>query len=312
VELMGCPQRGEAFLLAHAHLGLDDFRVFVKAWAYRADPDAADRDYRQACEDFDLQVSVSDEFTLLRGRCSPLVGEMLITALGAQTGIPAADDTRTPGRRRHDALASILAQTLNAGGLGDLASSRPQLVVHVDYATLAMVLAHAKDDPDLACLPGLTAFTGLPPAVLQETGTPVPVPVLRRLLCDADLIRVVFGPTRQVLDVGRAQRTFTGPRRQALNARDQGCVWPGCHAPPWMCEGAHTAPGGWAAGTSVADGALLCYVHHPYVDDHHIVMTRTGDGGWAFRHPDGTPLGVSHPTQLRTPYTTGNAGPSTW
>ena len=228
---------------------------------------------------------------------SPEVAEALTVALAAQVGVPAKDDTRSPGRRRHDALGAILARSLNSGRLGELGSLRPQIVIHVDYPTLAVVLAHAKNHPELAKLPGLAGYTGLPPAVLQETGLPLPMSVLQRLLCDAELIRVVFGPARQVLDVGRAHRTFTAARRLALNARDRGCVYPGCHAPPWMCQGAHAPPGGWAAGacSNPEDGALLCYVHHPYVDDNKIVMTRTGDGGWDFHHPHGTHLGTSHP-----------------
>jgi hypothetical protein len=308
VELMACPDRGEAFLLAHAYLGLEEFRVFVKAWAYRADPDAAEAGYREAAEDFEVHLSASEEFADLRGRCSPELAELFTVALNAEIGTPARDDRRSPGRRRHDALASILRRVLDCDQLGDLACSRPQVVVHVDYPTLAVVLAHAKNDPDLVDLPGLRPFEGLAPASFQETRAPVPFSVLRRLLCDADLIRVIFGPARQILDVGRAQRTFTGPRRQALNARDQGCVWPGCDAPPWMCQGAHTAPGGWAggAGTNPEDGALLCYVHHPYVDEHGILMTRTPDGGWEFRWPDGMLIGVSHPRGRHLP---GNAGP---
>ena len=138
-------------------------------------------------------------------------------------GVPTADG-RTPGRRRHDALATLAQLAPGRAGAGHHGGVRPQLVVRVDWATLT----------------GMPGMTGLDPAVLQESGTPIPRWVLDRLACDSEVTRVVFGPQSQVLDVGRSQRTFTGPRRRALDARDGGCRAPGCHAPPRLCEGHHT------------------------------------------------------------------------
>ena len=56
-----------------------------------------------------------------------------------------------------------------------------------------------------------------------EDGTPVPRALLDRLACDSEINRVIFGPQSQVLDVGRAERTFKGPRRAAVVARDRHC-----------------------------------------------------------------------------------------
>ena len=131
-------------------------------------------------------------------------------------------------------------------GLGTTAGVRPQLVVHVDWATL---LAEA-------------GVAGVDPALLQESNSPIPRAVLDRLACDSEVTRIVFGPESQVLDVGRAARTFTGPRRRALDGRDGGCRAPGCDAPPRICEGHHLIPWSQGGTTSPDNGLLLCWSHH--------------------------------------------------
>ena len=76
----------------------------------------------------------------------------------------------------------------------------------------------------------------------------------------------------------------------------------------------HPAAGPPSSGFNPEHGALLCYVHHPYVDENKIVMTRTGDGGWNFHHPHGTHLGTGrhnhHPGLLTLAPFPGNGGPT--
>ncbi|MBK8446843.1 MAG: DUF222 domain-containing protein [Micropruina sp.] len=67
----------------------------------------------------------------------------------------------------------------------------------------------------------------------------MPGSVLRRLLCDADILPIVLDGDTQPLDVGRAQRLLTPPIRAALEIRDQGCVFPGCDKPPAACHAHH-------------------------------------------------------------------------
>lgn len=88
----------------------------------------------------------------------------------------------------------------------------------------------------------------------------------RRFSCDAQLIPAVVGGVSEPLDVGRAHRFFTKPIRTALVLRDQGCVFPGCDAPPSACEAHHRTPW-WAGGTTcVGNGVLLCPYHHRLVE----------------------------------------------
>ncbi len=147
----------------------------------------------------------------------------------------------------------------------------------------------------------LTALTAQPATFTgaSTTGSVVPRDLLRRLLCDAEVTRVVFGPDGTAIDVGRAQRTVTGQMRKAVIARDQHCVYPGCDQPPSRCE-VHHALRHWADGgeTSVANSALLCWHHHTLVDTTGITMawdpsaTPDQPGRWRFTNRHGRRVGL--------------------
>ena len=123
------------------------------------------------------------------------------------------------------------------------------------------------------------------PTWLDGSG-PVPRQVLERIAADCSVTRVVFGPDSEVLDVGRAQRTFTSARRKAVVARDRACVWPGCDGPVHISE-IHHARVHWADGgrTSTDNAALLCWFHHRHVDRERIAMAWRGR--WVFSEPGG-------------------------
>ena len=282
VEALADPQRGEALLLAHADLAVDEFKVFVARWAYRVDPDAEDEKRRAAAEDFHVDLAATMDGVHVRGFLTPEVGESLATALAAVVGVPASSDGRSPSRRRHDALASVCQLAMDGPGLGTAGGVRPQLVVHVDLATLT-------SDAGVA---------GTEPAILQESGSPIPRRVLDRLACDSELTRIVFGPGSQVLDVGRSARTFTGPRRRALDGRDRGCRAPGCHAPPRLCEGHHILPWSHGGTTAPENGLLLCWAHHDWLHERDIGITTIDGGGLRFDGHDGRHYGTTYPPQL--------------
>ena len=112
----------------------------------------------------------------------------------------------------------------------------------------------------------------------------MPDRILRRIVADCLLTRIVFGPDSQILDVGRSQRTLTGARRAAVIARDKHCVWPGCDMPPEFGQ-IHHAQVHWADGgsTSTTNAALLCWHHHEHVDGRDIAMR--WNNGWTFGEP---------------------------
>jgi hypothetical protein len=128
-------------------------------------------------------------------------------------------------------------------------------------------------------------------AVAEVLGMgPIPGSVLARLACDSEVTRVIFGPSSQVIDAGRAERTFSGPRRRAIIARDQTCRYPSCTAPPALGELHHVDH--WAAGgrTDINAGILLCWYHHDLVHRLQITITRSPGGGWTFTTGHGTAM----------------------
>ncbi|PWD52643.1 hypothetical protein C8046_17505 [Serinibacter arcticus] len=108
---------------------------------------------------------------------------------------------------------------------------------------------------------------------------PVPLTLVRRLACDADLIPVVLGTTGRILDVGRDNRLVPAWMRRALTARDKGCAFPGCTIPASWCEGHHIVD--WALGgsTGTDNAVLVCSGHHHLV--HQAGWTVRLEGGRA-------------------------------
>jgi hypothetical protein len=115
-------------------------------------------------------------------------------------------------------------------------------------------------------------------------------------MCDAEVTRIVFGPDSQLLDVGRSRRTFTGQLRRAIIARDRHCQYPGCHAPPRLCECHHCSH--WARDHGTTDarkGILVCWHHHDHVHTHGIEIHRKPGndqtpGHWQFTDRNGQPI----------------------
>jgi hypothetical protein len=89
---------------------------------------------------------------------------------------------------------------------------------------------------------------------------------VRRLSCDAGIVRIVEDAKGQPLDVGRKTRTIAPALKRALSARDQGCRFPGCGATRHL-HGHHIEH--WADGgsTSLDNLVQLCSHHHRLVHE---------------------------------------------
>lgn len=279
--------RNEAHLVELAsQLGVDDYRKAVRRWAAAVDDAAHEREHADAVAREYLTMSRHSGGYELRGFLATEHGEVLVTALRAIAGVPAADDPRSAEQRRAAALTDLATIALDQGLAGaGRALVRPHLSVHVDWATFARLAVEPGGEATGERVPGLRA------AELDD-GTPIPPSVLARIACDSELTRIVFGPAGEPLDVGRAQRTYTGAQRRAVIARDRECRYPGCGAPPGLGEVHHAR---WwqrdLGPTSVENGVLLCWYHHDVVHRRTIAITRAVDGSWEFRERDGRPIG---------------------
>ena len=93
------------------------------------------------------------------------------------------------------------------------------------------------------------ALTGLISGASFDSGAMISPAQARRFLCDAQVIPLILGSKSEVLDVGRASRTFPAHIRRAITARDEGCSWPDCDRPPDWCDGHHIDSGSETSAT---------------------------------------------------------------
>ena len=185
--------------------------------------------------------------------CLPRVeGEQFITLIDTntealrRTAVEARDPlfvNATPEQRRADALIHVLGHAATATPQPGVGAAK--VIVKLDYHQLK---------------------SGLAGAGLVGDGVQLSAGELRRACCDAEVIPVVLRGGSEVLDVGRSRRLVTPAMRAALIARDGGCVFPGCTAPPAACEAHHVVP--WYLGgvTALSNLVLLCHHHHGLVE----------------------------------------------
>jgi Domain of unknown function (DUF222)/HNH endonuclease len=224
-----------------------------------------------------LKWSWNDDGSLrLEARLPADDGALVVNALSALEDAPDLGDEYVPSSAaacRADALVALAKRAdTGAGSAGDT----PELVVHVDAATLAsdevVERAELADGPALA----------------PET--------VRRLGCDAAVVRIVERDGRP-LTVGRRTRTIPPALRRALRSRDEGCRFPGCTHRRFMH--AHHIKH-WARGgpTTLENLVQLCSYHHRLVHEGGFRVERSSEGTVAFRRPDGRAI---VPTPRRGP-----------
>lgn len=305
--------RNEAFLVTQAsRLPVDEFRKAARRWAVAVDGRAAEREHTQAAARESLVFTRRRDGVAFTGFLTHEHGELVTTAVRAVAGVPAKDDDRSLEQRQAAALTGVARLVLDQGLSAKGAQIRPHLNVLVSYETLERLAEATAADPDrtgrtaagvgAAGAAGALGATGgagargaagatgaagasravgsddaslLAPAELVS-GEPIPHSVLARIACDSELTRIVFGPGSQVLDVGRAERTYTRQLRRAVIARDRHCRYPGCTAPPTLSEVHHIQWWARHGPTSLSNGILLCWHHHDHVHRHDLTITRHG------------------------------------
>jgi hypothetical protein len=242
-------------------------------------PDAAEVSDRLAHRRRHLDVASTFEDTVaVNGVLDAEGGELLQTALAALAGRAGADDERSPGQRRADALVELCRRQLDHGELPSTGGDRPHLTVLVPIAALPGEpevpgpVGAGRRAPAVAT--SRTSSYARPPAALMDTAETLWGAVLgrravRRLACDASITRVILDPDSQPLDVGRRTRTIPPAIRSALIARDRGCTYPGCDRGPLWTDAHHIKH--WAdGGTTALDNlVLLCRQHHRAAHEGH-------------------------------------------
>jgi hypothetical protein len=121
-------------------------------------------------------------------------------------------------------------------------------------------------------------------------------PSIARLLCDANVHRVVREGRSSILDYGTATRTVPANLWAALVLRDRHCRHPGCDRPSVWCEAHHVVPVTENGPTCLANLVLKCSRHHhvghlpgwaeKLKPDGTLVLTDPGGRTWQ-THPPG-------------------------
>ena len=249
---------GEQLLLGQAEtqdpvglagIGEQLFAVLDPARYQKAQEDKLERAERGAYAErgFTLSPDTFGSGSLIRGSGWAGGDAVISAALDALAAPRPADDSgpdlRSAAGRRYDALHELCRRSLHGQPDGSGDGGKVQLRVTVSLEVLEHRLAGS--------------------GTVLDTGQRLSAALARRLACDAQLVPIVLGSAGQPLDVGTAQRCFTGARRIAVEERDGGCVMPGCSRPAAWCEVHHLKH--WADGgpTAVHNGALACGEHHP-------------------------------------------------
>ncbi|MHA4852116.1 HNH endonuclease signature motif containing protein [Rhodococcus sp. MSC1_016] len=201
----------------------------------------------------------------VKGDLDAVTGEMLLSALsGLSQPRPAQDgttDTRTPGQRRADGFTELLRRYLNSAIAGEEGGERPHVSLHINIKDLADHGGGTPRDQRGACATDASLFAVDGVAWTEWLG-PLSLRAARLLSCDSIYTPIVLDDHGAPLDLGTTTRTVTKRQRKALVARDRGCAFPGCGAPPSWCEGHHIVH--WSKGgpSDMDNLVLLCGFHH--------------------------------------------------
>jgi hypothetical protein len=198
----------------------------------------------------------------LEAMLDPEAGATLQAALEPLLHPAGEIDLRTAGQRRADALTELARLALDAAQLPDHNGERPQVTVTISYRELCEQLAAGQL--------GNAMISGKY-AISPSTA--------RTLACDAGIIPAVLGGASEILDLGRATRTWSKAQRRAARLRDGGCVFPKCQAGLERCQLHHLKFWTLHHGpTDINNSAHLCHYHHHLVHHSPWTITRNAAG----------------------------------
>ncbi|UQX87154.1 HNH endonuclease [Jatrophihabitans telluris] len=211
-------------------------------------------------------LPASDGSWQLRGQLSPVCGQLLWSFLDARSAPrPAGEqgaDPRSHPQRMHDALeeaAGVLARHQ-----GPTASGAPATVIITMTAEQFAQRGRHGSVVDTA------------------SGQPLGAHAALGLAEEAEIAILMRDSRGAVLDLARTRRIASRDQTLALIARDRGCSFPDCDAPPTWTQRHHVRA--WQDGgrTDINNLTLLCHFHH----------REFGVRGWTCRMHDGLPAWI--------------------
>jgi len=194
--------------------------------------------------------NVDDGTTWINIRLAQGEAAIARSVLEGAAGRRGKDDHRKHKRRLADAFVECMHRLLNEKEGDDVVGRRVNITLTCSAETLLD-------------LPGA-------PAADLDFGAPISAAALSRLACEAKVTRILVDGKMIPIAMSRARRTLTKAERRALNARDGGCRYPGCHRAPSSCQAHHIEWYSKGGQTVLRNMILLCPYHH----------WRVHEGGW--------------------------------
>jgi len=288
-ELAEIVAEQEAYLVAEvADLRVTDAGRFLRAWQQTARQYVGSVDPDEPLDETAPRIAVNlaqtfDGRFVLDGEMDAEHGTIIRTAIDAEVdemhrvGVYGPDDGLGPAERRGQALVQIVARKGRTGMKHG--RPRPSIEVIVDERTmLDRPIEDAADLKRRVCE--------------LADGSPIHRRTMQRLLCGADVHRLVVGADGEVLDAGKDIRLANRAQRRALRYRHaRHCAFLGCDAPIDWCETHHIDewdpdPTTDRGGTDMANLVPLCRYHHHKVHEGGFTLTLEPDGRVEVSRPD--------------------------
>jgi len=293
-----------ARLIANA-AGLTVEQLASRAAAARDDLDLAGIATREHAlrEKRSLRVfRQADGMTAIHGLLDPESAAIVVPILDAATS-PRRGGPRFVDPDQQERAADIVADTRTTEQLTlDTFVDLVRIGARVDDGTLlgdkkpAVRILVTKSDLEAPTTAdgnrlGAAFFDGHPDAISIETA--------ERHICASGAVPILFDGDGRVLNLGREQRLFSEKQRQAMAARDGGCLM--CDRPTTWTEAHHIDHWEEHHGrTDIDDGVLLCRHCHLLLHNRHWRIRRHG-ADYVLERPDehGTLRSIPLPSRSR-------------
>ncbi len=229
----------------------------------------------------------SDGSVVFEGRLPAELGAMLLKALEQASEWLRTEDQLEPWRAFADQVPDEAipekqqAPMRRADALAVLAERFLARVPEADEALATadrfLITVHASAE----ALPEHAAIDAEDPPLFEDGSVAAPETV-RRLCCDAAVVRILESGDGEPLDVGRKTRVIQPSIRRALKRRDGGCRFPGCTHTRFV-DGHHIVH--WADGgaTCLDNLVSLCRFHHRLVHEGGYYVVKDGQAFRFFR-----------------------------
>jgi len=279
-----------------------DYGMFLAQWESLADADGAGDRHEHAHRNRKASLSLIGERSFLDACGGVAAGTAMKAVLDAYTrteweadwnrGVAQHGDlmhpnllARTDQQRRFDALHAIFeaaAARNSAGATGTSPTTVVNIVVGLERFEHELAKACGAQPEPLD--PNNPAH-----ACRTSDGTIIDPHDMLTAALTGHVRRMVVDSAGVIVDVGRKQRLFTGPVRDAILLSERTCIWPGCTRPATECQADHLIPWANAGPTSPSNGAPICG-HHNRWKTRGYRTWRDLKGHWHHERPDGTPL----------------------